>query len=45
MNGRELAEQNFLDVAVARRTVEAPSYASHRQVALADMMTEGAACS
>lgn len=33
------------DVAVARRAVEAPPHASHRQIALADMMTGSAACS
>lgn len=33
------------DVEVARRAVEAPPHASHRQVALAELMTESAACS
>ena len=33
------------DVEVARRAVEAPPHASHRQVALAEWMTEAAACS
>lgn len=33
------------DVEVARSAVEAPPHASHRQVALAELMTEAAACS
>ncbi|NMF87457.1 AAA family ATPase [Aromatoleum petrolei] len=33
------------DVEVAHRAVEAPPHASHRQVALAELMTESAACS